>query len=298
MKQIINNFNKRLSRFLDQLIEQLLLILSLLVVVILVAIFSFLFTTGVKTFSQVSFVDFIFGRDWNPTAYLDPKWGILSLIIGTLMVSGIAMLFVGPIGLAIAIFLAELTDQKQREIIKPLIEMIASIPSVVIGVLGLIFVAPFIARVFHLSNGLNALTAGILVAIAALPSVASLAEDALFNVPFKLREASLALGANQWETIKKVVIPAAKPGLVASMMLGLGRIIGETMIVLMVAGNSRAFPKAITDPVAPMTATIAVDIKEVVNGSLHYQSLFAIGLVLFVITFVINLVADLLSEQD
>lgn len=278
--------------------SQALLLLTLLTVAILVLIFAFLLLTGSQAFTQLGLAEFLLGTNWNPTAFSQPSYGIFALIMGTVLVSGVALAVALPLGLAIAIYLSEIAPRRQRELIKPLIEMIACIPSVVIGVLGLTIVAPALAKVFSLSNGLNALTAGLLVAIAALPSIASLAEDALFNVHQRLREASLALGATDWLTIKKVVLPTARSGLVATTMLGLGRIIGETMIVLMVAGNSRALPTSLLSSVSPMTSTIAVDVKEVVTGSLHYQSLFAIGLVLFILTFLLNLVADILIHHD
>lgn len=292
----VNSRNK--AFIIDKLMKYFLMLVASLAVLILVLIFFFLLLTGSQTFSKLSFVEFIVNPNWNPTSFSLPSYGIFSLMLGTLLVSGIALTICLPLGLVIAIYLSEIATRKQREIIKPLVEMIACIPSVVIGVLGLVFVAPAVARVFSLSNGLNALTAGLLVAIAALPSLASLAEDALFNVNWRLREASLALGATDWLTIVRVVLPAAKSGLMATIMLSLGRIIGETMIVLMVAGNSRAIPNSIFSAVSPMTSTIAVDVKEVVSGSLHYQSLFAIGLVLFVITFVLNLLADFFAHHE
>lgn len=292
-------FNSRNRALLtDKAMKYLLMVVTSSTVLILVLIFFFLLLTGSQTFSQISITEFIFNPNWNPTSFSQPSYGIFSLMLGTLLVSGIAIAICLPLGLIIAIYLSEITTRRQREIIKPLIEMIACIPSVVIGVLGLVFVAPAVAKVFSLANGLNALTAGLLVAVAALPSLTSLAEDALFNVNWRLREASLALGATDWLTIVKVVLPAAKSGLIATMMLSLGRIIGETMIVLMVAGNSRALPNSIFSAVSPMTSTIAVDVKEVVTGSLHYQSLFAIGLVLFVVTFVLNLLADFFTHHE
>lgn len=263
----------------------------------LISIFLFLLMSGVGAFNEIGIKEFFLGTDWNPTSFHTPSWGILSLIVGTLIISLLALFIALPFGLSIAIYLSEIASPKMREIFKPLIEMIASIPSVVLGFLGLLFLAPLIAKIFHLSNGLNALTASILVAIAALPTIASICEDALSSISLRFRETSLALGATKWTTIKKVVIPAAGPGLIAAIMLGLGRIIGETMIVLMVAGNSRAFPRSFLDPVRPMTANIAIEIKEVVVGSLHWQSLFAIGLTLFLITFVINLLADILVHK-
>lgn len=290
--------NKLSSKLVDLVMKYLLMFITSLTVLLLVLIFVFLFATGAQAFLKVSITDFIFGTSWNPTSFVEPSYGIFTLILGTILVSVVALTICVPLGLGIAIYLSEIASRKQREIIKPMIEMIACIPSVVIGVLGLVFLAPAVAKVFSLSNGLNALTAGLLVAVAALPSLASLAEDALFNVNWRLREASLALGATDWLTIVKVVLPAAKPSLIATIMLTLGRIIGETMIVLMVAGNSKAFPNSIFSAVSPMTSTIAVDIKEVVTGSLHYQSLFAIGLILFVLTFVLNLLADFFAHYE
>ncbi len=273
-------------------------LVAFLTVGLLVGIFLFLFFSGFSAVKEIGLKTLILGTTWNPIAYGQPSWGGLPLIIGTLFVTVVALLIAVPMGVASAIYISEIASPRFREILKPAIEMIASVPSVVLGLLGLLFLAPFIARIFHLSNGLNALTAGILVAIAALPTIASICEDTLRAVPQKYRQSSLALGATQWTTIKSVVLPAAKSGLLAAVMLGLGRIIGETMIVLMVAGNSSALPHSLLDPVRPMTANIAIEIKETVVGSLHWESLFAIGLGLFVITFVVNFLADLLIHRN
>lgn len=266
-------------------------------VLILISIFIFLFVSGIGAFQQISLKEFFFGTDWNPNSYNTPSWGIFSLITGTVMISFLSLLFIVPVGLSIAIYLSEIASPRTREVVKPLVEMIASIPSVVLGLLGLLFLAPLIAQIFNLSNGLNVLCASLLVAVAALPTIASICEDALSSISYRFREASLALGATQWTTIRKVVMPAALSGLVAGIMLGLGRIIGETMIVLMVAGNSRAFPNSFFGSVRPMTASIAIEIKEVVVGSLHWQALFMIGLVLFFMTFFINLLVDILINK-
>lgn len=271
--------------------------IAALTVFILVSIFLFLFVIGIGTFKSIGFSEFFLNADWNPTSYHSPSWGILSIIVGTLMVSFLSLLISVPFGIAIAIYLSEIASLKIRELLKPTIEMIAGIPSVVLGLIGLLFLAPFIAKLFHLSSGLNALTSSLLIAVASLPTIASICEDALSSVSKQYRETSLALGATKWITIKRVVVPSAKSGILAAIMLGLGRIIGETMIVLMVAGNSRAFPHSFLDPVRPMTASIAIDIKEVVVGSLHWQSLFAIGFLLFLLTFVINLLVDLIIHS-
>lgn len=230
--------------------------------------------------------------DWNPTAYGQPRWGILGLVAGSLWVGLTALTIVLPLGLAVAIYLSEIAGRRVREIGKPLIEMIASIPSVVLGLVGLVWLAPLLQQLTGAPNGLNALTAGLLVSVAALPTVASLAEDALSDVNRSYRQASWALGASRWQTIYRIVLPAARSGLVGAAMLGLGRIIGETIIVLMVAGNARAFPTGMLEPVRPVTAVIAMEIREAVLGGRHWQALFALGFGLFLLTFLLNAAAD------
>ena len=286
-----------LRRVMDGGMHWLFFFVASLTVVLLVGMFAFLLINGIGMFTDVGVKEFLFGTDWNPSSAVEAKWGIVPLLVGTLLIGFGALVFAVPIGLALAIYLSQIASQKLREILKPIIEMIAGIPSVVLGLIGLLYLAPLIARTFELSNGLNALTASILVGIAAVPTIASLCEDALAGVPLRLSEASLAMGATRWTTIWKVLIPAAASGIAAAIMLGLGRAIGETMIVLMVAGNSLALPHSYLDPARPMTATIAIEIREVVVGDLHWQSLFAIGLVLFVITFCINSLTDILIHR-
>lgn len=270
---------------------------GILAVAVLLSIFIFLANTGLRAFTRVPVAEFFFSTNWNPTSYFEPAWGIGALALSTALITVTALAMAVPLGLICAIYLAEIASRPVRETLKPLIEMIAGVPSVTLGLIGLLYLAPLIAKTFGLSNGLNALTAAILVGIVAIPSIASVGEDALTAVPRQLRASSYALGASRWTTIWHITIPAARSGLVAAIMLGLGRIIGETMIVLMVAGNSRALPHSLFDPVRPMTANIAIEIKEVIVGSLHWQSLFAIGLILFVITFLINTVADVLIHK-
>jgi phosphate transport system permease protein len=281
----------------EKLIELFFAVNGISTVVILIGIFVFLALIGLQAFKEISVEEFLTGKDWNPAAYGEPKWGILALVKGTAYIAIGSLAIAVPLGVACAAYLAEVASPKIREFLKPTIEMIAALPSVVLGLLGLILLAPLIAQLFGLPSGLNALTASILVAIMALPTIISISEDAITAVPKEYREASLALGATNWQTIKGVVIPAAASGIVAAVMLGLGRVVGETMVVLMVAGNSRAWPVGFLDPVRPMTSTIAIEIKEVVQGSLHYQALFAIGLVLFVITFLINFLADVIIQR-
>ena len=265
--------------------------------IILVCIFIFLFSIGIQSFREISIREFLFTTTWNPDGYSGALWGIGGLLFGTLCISFVALVTSVPLGFSIAIYLSEIASSKTREILKPVIEMISSVPSVVLGLLGILYIAPIFAKVFHTSNGFHALTAGVLVGIAALPTIASISEDALRAVSHRYREASLALGADHWTTIWKVVMPAARSGLLASIMLGFGRIVGETMIVLMVAGNSLAFPHSLFDSVRPLTANIAIEIKEVVTGGTHWKSLFALGGVLFLITFFVNVIADIYVKR-
>lgn len=282
----------------EKFIELFLSTASITALLILIGIFVFLFITGIKTFTQISPAEFFLSNEWNPTAYGEPRWGILSLIIGTLMVTFGSLVIAILLGLASAVYLSEIARPKIREIIKPVIEMIAGIPSVVLGLIGILFLSPLIAKIFGLSNGLNALTSSIIVGIMVLPTIISISEDVLTSLPHEFREASLALGATKWQMIRMTLLPAALSGILAAIMLGLGRAVGETMAVLMVAGNSRAMPTSFFDPIRPMTANIAIEIKEVVKGSLHYEALFAIGLILFIMTFVVNFISDIIIEKQ
>lgn len=281
----------------ERLIEILFALIAIMTVLILLGIFIFLFTTGIQAFKDIPIGEFFFGTNWNPNAYGEPSWGILSLIVGTIMVTLGALIIAIPLGIASAVYIAEIASPRMKEIIKPAIEMIAGIPSVVLGLIGILFLSPLISKIFGCSCGLNALTSSIIVGIMVLPTIISISEDVLTSLPHDFREASLALGATKWQMIKMTLLPAASSGILAAVMLGLGRAVGETMAVLMVAGNSRAMPLSFLDPVRPMTANIAIEIKEVVQGSLHYQALFAIGLVLFFMTFIVNIVADIVIDK-
>jgi phosphate transport system permease protein len=286
------------KKFIDRLIAWFFVINGISTVFIVLGIFVFLAIIGLQAFTQISPFEFFFGTDWNPTSIVEPSWGILSLVMGTLYIAVFSLIIAVPLGVACALYLAQIASPAIREILKPAIEMIAALPSVVLGLLGLVILAPLIADVFGLNSGLNALTASILVAIMALPTIISISEDAITSVPRSYSEASLALGANNWQTIHHVVIPSAMSGIVAAVMLGLGRVVGETMVVLMVAGNARALPTGFFDPVRPMTATIAIEIKEVVVGDVHYQALYAVGLVLFIMTFAVNFAADIYLNRQ
>jgi phosphate transport system permease protein len=202
-----------------------------------------------------------------------------------------------PIGIAAAAYIADVANAHVREIIKPIIEILAGIPSVVVGFLGIVVVGPILAKIFHTSNGLNALNGSILLAIMSLPTIISISEDAIISVPQDFKSASLALGANKWQTLMRVTVPAASSGIIASVMLGMGRAIGETMTVLMATGNAPAMPHALTDPIRTMTSTIAIELGETVQGGTHYQSLFVIGMVLFIMSFIVNLVSDIVLHR-
>jgi phosphate transport system permease protein len=247
--------------------------------------------------TRVNPINFLFGKWWYPTAEPAPQLGILSLIIGSLVVTLGAILVALPLGLAGAIYLSEVAHPTIRAFLKPAIEILAGIPSVVFGFFGLVVLVPFIQRTFQLSVGETALAGIIMLAIMSLPTVISISEDALSAVPGSYREASLALGATRWQTITQIVVPAGLSGVTAAAMLGVGRAVGETMTVLMVTGNAAQIPHSLLVPVRTLTATIAAELGEAPQGGLHYQALFAIGIVLFVITFLINLIADLVNAR-
>ena len=238
----------------------------------------------------------LFGLYWYPT-YDPPEFGMLPLITASFVVTLGAMVVCIPIGVGTALFLHELASASQRAVLKPLIEILAGIPSIIFGFFGMIIVAPFIQGLLDIPVGLNAFTASLVLGIMATPTVASLTEDAVSFVPRSFREASLALGATRWQTLIRVVVPAAGSGISTAIILGIGRAVGETMVVLMVAGGAAVIPGSVFDPVRPMTATIAAEMGEAVMGSPHYNALFAIGLTLFFITLAINIVAEIISRR-
>jgi phosphate transport system permease protein len=225
---------------------------------------------------------------------------IFSLLCGLgypALVTGLAMLITIPLSVLGAIYIAELAQPLEREILKPFIEILASIPSVVLGFFGLVVLAPLVKSFFGLNTGLNALTGAILLAIMAIPTVISISEDALNSVPHVYKRASLALGASHLQTIFRVTVPAALPGIIAAVMLGVGRVIGETMAVMMVTGNAAIITANPLDPVRTMTATVAAEMGEVAFGSVHYQALFCIGMVLLLVTFGLNVVARMVLKK-
>lgn len=241
--------------------------------------------------------EFFGGKEWFPTAQPAPLFGVLPLITGTLWVSLAAILFALPFGLAVAIYMAELADSKIRSILKPVIELLAGIPSVVYGFFGLVVIVPMIQDLFGLPVGETALAGAIILAVMALPTIITVGEDAIRTVPRATKEASLALGASHWQTIWKVVLPYSISGIMAAVVLGIGRAIGETMAVLMVTGNSAIIPTTLLEPVRTIPATIAAELGEAPNGGVHYEALFMLGCILFLITLIISIVVELIAAK-
>ena len=283
----------------EKAIELTLFSVSGLTVVILFLICIFLFRDSLLLFKDTSLIDFLTGKFWYPTS-IPGQFGLLPLFLGSLLVTAGAIVFSVPLGIACAIYISEIAHPKVADLMKPFIEILAGIPSVVFGFFGLIILVPFIQKNFNLPTGQTALTGSIMLGIMALPTIITISEDAISSVPSAIKHGSLALGATKWQTIYKVIVPAAISGISAAVMLGMGRAIGETMTLMMVTGNSAiipAFPGSFLDPVRTMTATIALEMGEVPQGSTHFHALFAVGTVLFIITFLINLIADWIKTR-
>jgi phosphate transport system permease protein len=269
---------------------------SLVSVIVLGLIVFSLFREGLPIFGKVSVKDFLLGIEWYPTSD-PPSFGIFPLIIGSLIVTILATSIAVPLGVMAAIYISEIAPQAIKEILKSVIELLAGLPSVVLGFFGMVVVAPWLQDTFDLPTGLNIINASMILAIMAIPTISSLSEDALYAVPREFKEASYALGATKFETITRVIIPSALSGISTAVMLGMARVIGETMVVLMVAGGAAAIPGSIFDSVRPMPASIAAEMGEAPFRSAHYQALFAIGIVLFFLTLVFNLIADYVSHK-
>jgi phosphate transport system permease protein len=274
----------------DFLFESLVRVAGFSAIAFVGLIFLFLLREGVPAFFEVPLGN-LFGTRWYPTFDL---FGTLPLILGSLLVTVTAIVIALPLGVATAVFVREVAPNWAREILKPLIEVLAGIPSVVLGFFGMTVLAPGIREGLGMPTGLTAFTGAVLLAYMALPTIISVAEDALDAVPKSYRDASLAMGATHWQTIWRVVVPAGRSGILIAVMLGLGRAIGETMAVMMVTGNAARMPTTLDSvfrPARTMTATIAAEMGEVAQGSTHYHVLFGIGIILFLITFLINLAA-------
>lgn len=263
---------------------------------VLLSILVFLVKEGIPLFNEIKISDFLFGREWYPTSG-NPRFGIFPLIVSSVYITILTSFIAIPLSLSVAIYISGLAGSKLKEIIKPLIEIIASIPSVVFGFFGMVVIAPLLMNNFNIDSGLNLFNAAVMLAFMSVPTIACISEDALSSVPLSLKEASYALGANKWQTLIHVTLPASLSGIWTAIILGASRVIGETMIVLMVAGGATIIPGSIFDPVRPLTSNIAAEMAEASVGGVHYRALFAIGIILFILTFIFNIIADYLSNK-
>jgi phosphate transport system permease protein len=286
-----------MRKFKEFIIEQSIFLAGFTSIIFVGLIFLFLLKEGLALFSTIKVADFLAGRNWYPIS--EPvQLGILPLILGSLLVTIGAAIISIPIGIACAVYIAEIAPLRIKEILKAGIELLAAIPSVVLGFIGMVTLVPWVKSLFNLPTGLTALSGSIILAFMAMPTIVSIAEDALYSVPRSYKEGAFALGATHWQTIQRVILPAASSGILAAVMLGIGRVIGETMAVMMITGNSAVIPTSILQPVRTLTATIAAEMGEAVVGSEHYFALFAIGIVLFIISFAINVTADLFLHKN
>ncbi len=283
-----------LAWYVDKLAQVLIFAGGISGIVLVLGIFVFIGREGIPFIvNALDFGEFFGSIKWRPTSDNNPTYGILALIAGTASVTGLAMLVAVPFSLGAAIYIAEFASGRTREVLKVSVEMLAAIPSVVWGFIGLSIMNPLIIQWFNVPVGLNVLNAGIILGLMAAPIMTTIAEDALKAVPDTYREAAEAMGATRWQVVRGVALPAAKNGLVAAILLGVGRGFGETMAVLMASGHSINLPTSPFDSVRALTATIAAELGETAVGSDHYRALFTLGILLFVVTFVINLTADL-----
>jgi phosphate transport system permease protein len=280
----------------DQSVRIFFFTVALASIAILTMIMIFLFAEGLPIFKKVSVFQFVFGKYWYPTSD-PPDFGIFPLIVASIAVTVVSAVISIPLGVMTAVYLAELAHKRVAEIIKPIVELLAALPSVVIGFFGMVVVAPFLQNVFGVATGLNLFNAALMLSFMSVPTICSLSEDAIYSVPVALKEGSLALGATHWETLMRVVLPASISGISTAVILGMSRAIGETMVVLMVAGGAAMIPTSIMDPVRPMPASIAAEMAEASFRGDHYYALFATGIVLFLFTLMFNIVADHVAHK-
>ncbi|MDP0493952.1 MAG: phosphate ABC transporter permease subunit PstC [Fusobacterium sp. JB021] len=280
---------KKIRKLKDLFMKKFLFSTGILNIGIIFAMFLFIFINGMKFFKDYNVKDFLFGKSWIS---LSGKFGILPLLVGSFWVTLIGVIISVPLGILTAIYIGEYAPKRIKSGMKIIIEVMSAIPSVVLGFIGLYILAGPVKRIFSLNSGLTALTGGVMLAFMAFPTIVSMTEDALNALDSSYKEASLALGANKTETIFNVLVPAAFPGILAGIMLGFGRIVGETLTVLMITGNAPILAKSPLSSVRTLTATIAAEMGEVVQGSAHYNSLFAIGIILFIISFITNTLAE------
>lgn len=286
-----------MRKIIDTIIEKIIFLCGISSVIFVILIFSFLFIESFVFFKNFNIIKFLTGRYWYPDSEL-ALFGIFSLLVGSFLVTLGACLIAVPISIMTALYISEVASKNVRDILKSLVELMVAIPSVVIGFIGMIVLVPCVKKLFNISTGLTAFSGSVMLAFMAMPTIVTISEDAIRSVPWQYKEGALALGATKWQTIRRIVLKTARPGIIAATMLGIGRVIGETMTVIMITGNSSRIPHSIFEPVRTMTAVIATEIGETVNGSMHYKALFSIGLVLFLITFLINFAADLFLEKN
>jgi phosphate transport system permease protein len=279
----------KLTRPFEFVIEGLIRVSGLSAILFILAIFVFIGKEGIS-FLMANIGGMLISTDWSPT-HEPPEFGLVALVVGTAWCVGLSLLVSVPIGLAAAIFLSEFASDGWREFLKVVVELLAAIPSVVWGFIGVMILNPLLQSM-GAQVGLNGLNGAIVLALMTLPLLVSLGEDALRAVPESYRQAAIAMGATRWEMVWRVLIPASRRGLLVAVLLGVGRCVGETMAVLMVTGHAARIPTSLYDPVRTLTATIAAELGEAVRGGEHYQALFALGILLFFITFIVNLIAD------
>lgn len=286
-------------RWVEFLIEKLLLLAGGVAVVFVVLIFAYIVYESIPFFLQVNPLDFFFGSVWRPESPTNPQYGLLPALWGTSFLTIMALAIAVPVGVLSAMYISQVAGKREREFLKPMIEILAGIPSVVYGFFALVVLASTVSFLFGeaVVTRLNALNGAIILAVMALPTIISISEDSLTAVPRDYKEAALALGSSDWETLKKVTLPTAKPGIITAILLGFGRAIGETMAVLMATGNSPLLAFNPLQSILAMTALIARDFGEVAVGTVWYHSIFAVALILLVITILVNWVANSLVSK-
>ncbi len=275
----------------DKFVQWLLFATGISSIIIIILIIAFIFNEGLPAIYQIGFFNFIFGMVWNPDNGI---YGVFPMIVGTLLTTLIALILAVPLSLCCSIFLAEIAPPNMRKILKPTIQGLAGIPSVVYGFFGLVIIVPFM-RIHFGGSGFSVLSASLILTVMVLPTIISISEDALRSIPYEYNEASLALGATQWQTIKNVIFPAALPGIITAIILGMGRAIGETMAVIMVAGNVVQIPGSIFEPVRTLTSNIAIEMGYATG--LHYNALFATGIVLLTVIIILLLIANYINYK-
>jgi phosphate transport system permease protein len=280
----------------DRSVQIFFFAVALASIAILFMIMVFLFMEGLPIFKKVTLSEFIFGKYWYPTSS-PPDFGIFPLILASIAVTLVSAMISIPLGVMTAVYLAELAHKRVAEFMKPIVELLAALPSVVIGFFGMVVVAPFLQNTFGIATGLNLFNAALMLSFMSVPTICSLSEDAIYSVPTALKEGSLALGATHWETLIRVILPASISGISTAIILGMSRAVGETMVVLMVAGGAAMIPTSLMDPVRPMPASIAAEMAEASFRGDHYHALFATGIVLFLFTLMFNIVADQIAHK-